>query len=232
MNLRTWIAAPVLAATLVACGQETQTGNNEIITDIAAALPDNVSIVFENDHVRILRLVLEPAEELPLHEGRPRVIYSLSDYALDWQEGGEELGRREWREGDVHVHGEGVHSARNSGEAPARFIVFERLDSPLPSAPSEEHASQLPVGARALLEDDDFAVLEVELQPGEAQEPHPGRWRAIYSLTDYTIEWREGDRVETRAWRAGDAHWHAPAAHSASNTGETPARWIVVGLKN
>lgn len=233
-----WIAVVFLLPLAVAsCGQEpdTQEASRKAeapVADIAAKHSDTVKVAFQNEYIRVLRFDIEPNESLPPHTGRHRVIYSLTDYELDWMEGGEALGRRTWNEGDVHVHDAAIHEARNTGDTIASFLVFERLDSPLPSAPMHEDGSELPAGARSLLTNADFQVLEIELKPGDRQELHLGGWRAIYSLSDYTIEWREGDEVEQKSWSAGDAHWHAPAQHAAANTGDAVARWLVVGFKN
>jgi hypothetical protein len=201
------------------------------VGDIVASAPEYVSVAFENEYIRVLRFDLPPGAALPPHEGAARAIYSLGDYELEWTEGDEPPVTRSWSEGDVHVHEAGVHSARNSGATAADFVVFERLAATLPTTDRVEGAPDLPLGARSLLDGDGFEILEVELQPGETQEMHPGGWRAIYSLSDYTIEWREGGEVGERSWSAGDAHWHEPGPHAASNVGETPARWIVVALE-
>lgn len=233
-----WIA-PVcmLAMAIASCGRQpaTQEAADEArapIEDIAAAQPEDAKVAFQNDYCRVLRFDLEPNEALPPHLGRPRVVYSLTDYELDWSEGGKALGRRSWNKGDVHVHDATVHAIRNTGSTKASFLVFERLESPLPAASMHHDSSELPTGARSLLSDTDFHVLQVELQPGDAQELHEGGWRAIYSLTDYTIEWREDGDVEQKSWSAGDVHWHQPAQHAATNTGETQARWLVVGFRS
>lgn len=202
------------------------------IADIAAKYSDKGKVVFQNEHLRVLRFDLDPNDELPPHEGHRRVVYSLSDYELDWATDSEAPSHPSWNTGDIHGHDADIHALKNTGETTASFLVFERLDSPLPSAPMHEEGSELPTGAKTLLDNADFHVLEVELQPGDEQAMHHGGWRAIYALSDYTIEWHEGDRVEQKSWSAGDVHWHEPAPHAAINTGDTRARWLVVGLKN
>jgi hypothetical protein len=232
-------AVPALVVFLAGCGQAADSPPAEAgseamaeaagpVEDIAASRPDVVDVAFQNEFVRVLRFDLPPDAALPPHQGRQRVIYALTDYEVEWMEGEEPATRRSWSAGEVHRHGPGVHAVRNVGGTTASFVVFERLDSPLPEPSDHRHADQVPTGVRALLEDPALQVLEVELQPGEAQAMHPGGWRAIYSLTGYTIEWREGDEVGNRTWSAGDAHWHEPGPHAAENVGETTARWVIV----
>jgi quercetin dioxygenase-like cupin family protein len=238
MKRRLLTTAILTPLALASCGQEPGTPETAVessaaapLQDIAAGQPDQVTVAFENDYLRVMRFDLDPNEALPPHRGKRRVVYSLTDYELDWTEEGQPSGRRSWTAGDVHAHSAGIHAVENTGDTTASFLVFERLDAPLPSASMHEDDAELPAGARSLLSNADFHVLEVALQPGDSQEPHAGGWRAIYSLTDYSIEWREGDEVEQKSWNAGDVHWHEPSQHAAGNTGTTPARWLVVGLK-
>lgn len=203
-----------------------------VIADIAAARPDAVTTALRNDYVRVLRFDLAPGEALPGHRGGRRVVYALNDYQVAWTENGDALGQGRWSEGDVHVHGPGVHAIENTGENTASFVIVERLDAALPEAPVPTGAEALPAGARGLHAGEHFGVLNVELAPGEAQQDHPGGWRAIYALTGSTIEWRQDGNVSERSWRAGQAHWHAPGIHAAANTGETTARWLVVEIRD
>jgi len=232
-------ALAAVSLALAACGQGAdmpREGADEVgsaeaagsVADIVAANPEAVRIALENDYVRVLRFDLEPEASLPPHEGGRRVIYAVTDYEIEWTEAGMEATQRSWKRGDVHPHEAGIHSVRNGGTTTASFVVFERLEAPLPAAEDQAETASLPTGTRSLLEEPGIEVLEVELQPGDAQEMHPGGWRSIYALTDYTIEWREGDEVSERMWSAGDAHWHEPGPHAASNVGDTAARWIVV----
>lgn len=211
----------------------TEGGADAVIEDIAVAHPDEVRVAFENEYVRVLRFDVPAGAALPAHEGRRRVVYALGDYELEWAEDDEAPQRRGWTEGDVHVHDAGVHALRNVGTTTASFVVFERLDTALPAAAGESHSpADLPNGARLLLTEPDLQVLEVELAPGDGQTTHPGGWRVIYSLTDYTIEWEEGDEIGEPTWSAGDAHWHEPGPHRAENVGDSTARWVIVTFES
>lgn len=247
MKLPLTASIVLLAASIAACGQQSETREAATeaeapaateapaegpIEDIAAARPDVVSVAFENEYVRVLRFDLEPNEALPPHSGARRVVYALSDYEVDWMEGGEDIGRRAWEAGAVHAHDAGVHAIENTGATTASFVVFERSDRPLPSTPAAGDDAGLPEGARALLSAADLEVLEITLEPGEGQSVHDGGWRAIYSLGDYTIEWQEGDELTETSWSAGDVHWHEPGPHAATNAGDSVAQWLVVGFRN
>jgi len=79
--------------------------------------------LFSNLYVEAYRITLAPGEALPLHAGKQRIIYSLSDYTIRWTEGGETTTKR-WREGGVHHHEALEHGAENTGNDTARFVIF------------------------------------------------------------------------------------------------------------
>ena len=71
-----------------------------VVTRTAMALPDasdsdlshdasqldseHSKILFENDHVRVIEVTLDKGESQPKHDGLNRLIYSLSDYQLEY----------------------------------------------------------------------------------------------------------------------------------------------------
>lgn len=228
---------------VVACGGQTdeappaETVSEAPIADIASAARDQVSVELENEWVRALRIKLEPGAQLPRHFGGDRVVYSLSDYTIEWVEGDEAPTEKSWIEGEAHWHANGPHAVRNTGSSAAEFLVVERLDAELPAEaqtegdPSEE--SSQPEHGRMLLENEAVRVAEVTLEPGESTGLHRGGVRVVYALSDYVIRWTEGDAdpVEV-SWSEGQAHWHQPAEHAVENTGDLPARYLVVTFLN
>ena len=95
----------------------------EPVADIAAAAPDHVSVVLENEWTRVMRFTLEPGSELPRHDGSDRAIYALSDYTIEWTEGDEAPMEKSWTAGQAHWHTGGPHAARNNGSSVAQFLV-------------------------------------------------------------------------------------------------------------
>jgi len=202
-----------------------------IPADIVSVAQEKVSVVLENDWVRALLFDMEAGSELPLHQGSDRVVYSLSDYTLEWTEGDAPAVEKTWAAGQAHWHAAGPHAARNAGAGAARFLVVERSAAPLPAEEEAESVPAAPEHGQVLLENEAVRVVEVVLEPGESTTRHPGGNRLIYSLSDYTIRWTEGDaQAGERSWSEGEAHWHGPAAHEAENTGETAARYLVMTL--
>jgi len=205
----------------------------EPVADIAAVAPEEVSVVLENDWARVMRFTLQPASELPRHDASGRAIYALSDYTIEWAGGDEAPTERSWTAGQIHWHAGGPHAVRNTGSSVAEFLVIERMGSELPAegqtADTAQTGPTVPEHGQTLLENEVMTVTEVSLGPGESTKAHLGGYRVVYALSDYTIQWTEGDAdpVEV-SWSEGQSHWHEPAEHVADNTGDTPARYLVV----
>jgi quercetin dioxygenase-like cupin family protein len=192
--------------------------------------------LLENEQVRVTRVSVPPGGSMQPHDGGQRAIYALADNDINWRPYGAAAERKRWPAGTVHFHDAGRHSLANVGSTPAEFVVFERLTAPLPTAATnqgKDTTASTPEQGTLMSENPSFRVMQITLKPGEAQPVHDGSARVVYSLTDYEIEWQEGDAApEPRQWRAGQAHWHAPGKHAARNIGKTDARWLIVALKD
>jgi quercetin dioxygenase-like cupin family protein len=193
-------------------------------------------VIFENDYSRVVKVSLAPGEELASHEGEARLIYSLSDYSIDWEEKNQNLGTKSWKKGAVHFHEAGQHSAKNNGSSQAEWLAFSRKSTELPDC--SDNSLENDVNAVAsdfaslLFDNDNFRLTEVALPQGEKIPMHSGINRLIYSLTDYQILYdsnKEGKAEKT--FKTGEAHWHEACQHALENTGQGEARFLVVAYK-
>jgi quercetin dioxygenase-like cupin family protein len=192
--------------------------------------------VFENEYAKVVEITLQPGEQQAEHEGGERLVYSLSDYTIDWLEKGQNKSTQTWNKGDIHVHTAGVHSARNIGSSTAHWILFTRKTNLLPSC--EEQSLETDVNlvssshANRLYDDERFRVTEVTLEPGEAIQMHDGINRIIYSLSDYTIYYTSNtEGTSENSFTKGDVHWHAGCRHALENSGNTVANYLVISYK-
>ena len=224
----------LFAANVTSCSHipETDHGSNAD-KNIATKLPHKAHTLFQNEYVRVKRMDLDPGETLPEHSGRARIVYSLTDYDLEWSENGKSANRKSWKQGDIHAHGFDSHAAKNVGKTKASFVIFERLAKDMTTHidHTATHAHKQQVGSKVLLNNANYKVVEIELSPRERQEVHDGGRRVIYSLTDYQLEWFENGKTVQTLWKSGDVHWHGQVQHSAKNSGKTKANWLVVTLK-
>lgn len=196
----------------------------------------NPIVLFENDYAKVVKASLEPGEAQPSHEGENRVIYALSDYAVDWEEQGEKLGTKTWKKGDVHYHDAGSHAAINNGTTKAEWLVFSKKNAELPKCDENTMANDVvsvaPEFSETLFENDDFIVTKVNLAVGQSIPMHSGINRIIYSLTDYNLNY-ESDKEGSvdKKFNKGYIHWHETCQHALKNNGDTEAQFLVVSYK-
>lgn len=75
-------------------------------------------------------------------------------------------------------------------------------------------------------------VERITLAPGEELPTHAGKWRIVYSLSDYTIAWTEDGKTKRKSWRQGDVHAHEALDHGMKNVGNTIAEVLIVARKD
>jgi len=215
---------------------DTTPADPEPANDLAGLDSEYAETPHETAYAHVHRVNLPAGEEIAPHEGGPRVIYSLSDYTLQFETDGTAT-ERTVESGTVHDHEGGVHSVANTGDQPASFIAFERIDGPLPEAsPTVEtlDAVSLPNGAthEVMLTNDRVTVHRIALEPGTSLPSHYGHPRVVYALSDYTVTFIDPDSDERteRSFSAGDVHDHGPGMHAVENTGDQRAEYLVVAF--
>ncbi len=220
-----------------ACGSETQSESSDQTTEeeVTQKLIEPVEI-FSNNYARVVKVSLAPGEELAAHEGEARVIYSLSDYSIEWEEQGQDLGTKSWKSGEVHYHEAGRHSAKNNGSSKAEWLAFVRKNDELPdcsdySLDNDVNAVASDV-ASMLFDNEEFRITEVTLPQGAQIPMHSGKNRLIYSLSDYQILYESDKEGKTeKTFNSGDAHWHEACEHGLENNGQSEARFLVIAYK-
>lgn len=195
----------------------------------------SLSTVFENDYTAVVTVTLEPGEKQKLHAGNERVIYSLNNYTINWEENGEDLGEKKWKKGDVHFHSSSKHKAINTGKETAEWLVFSKkaeAPSPCKNGLEDDITIVRPDITTTLLDNDQFKVVKVTLPAGDSIPKHSGTNRIIYSLSNYSIEYTSDQQdVTLKNFKPNDTHWHNDCFHTLKNTGETSAEMLVVSFK-
>jgi quercetin dioxygenase-like cupin family protein len=235
MKKPTRIALTIMAgmALLTACQQ---TGSTDSQAADQPAAQGSRKAIFENEYAAVMRVILQPGEELPRHEGPPRLIYSLSDYTIQWKGGDAEPIEKTWKAGDVHFHESGELSVKNIGNQPAEWMAFVRLGEQLPQADEAalEHdaASLHSEYANVLIDNALFRMMEVRLPAGQKLPMHAGVNRMVYSLSDYALLCEStAEGTTEKPFKTGDIQWCEPDHHAMSNQGETQAHFLVVAYK-
>jgi quercetin dioxygenase-like cupin family protein len=225
----------LLALTFFACqnppaDQQTTPASEQTEHEIATTL-------FENEYTRVRKITLNAGEEQPTHDGKARLVYSMNDYTISWQEGGIDKGTKVWQTGDLHFHRPGKHSARNIGNQTAMWLVFERIADDLPPCGDMDVESDIASleedVSGHVMENEWFKVERVSIEPGVVVPEHEGINRVIYSLSDYTIFYEsDTDEGQNHTFSSGDIHWHEACNHSLKNIGETTAEFLVIAYKS
>ena len=234
---RNIIVLSIIALVLSSCGNEKKKeSKSSDIEQEQTGKEATPEIVFENEFAKVLKFTLAPNEFLSTHEGEERVIYSLSDYSLNWEEKGENIGTQSRNKGDVHFHEAGKHAAKNNGTTTAEWIVFTKKSENLPDCDEKNKENDVnavsPDFSKVLLDNKNFKITKVLLPKGKKTPMHSGVNRIIYSLSDYQIKYDTDKGSEgERQMKTGDVHWHEACQHALENTGETDAEYLVVSFK-
>jgi hypothetical protein len=237
LNLRVLAMCGVMLLILSSCKNEKKTESNEPVSqEEPKAKMGERDVMFENDYAKVSKITLAPGESQQTHEGESRVIYALTDYSIDWEEQGENLGTKTWKTGDVHFHEAGEHAATNNGNTSAEWLVFAKKNADLPdcgeNTVDNDVSAVAPNFASVLLDNADFKFTEITLQTGESIPMHSGINRIIYSLSDYELAYESDAKGKlNKQFATGDIHWHEACQHALKNSGETEAKFLVIGFK-
>ncbi len=97
--------------------------------DVYTVASDRSSVLLENEHIKITKVSLPSGETIPEHSGINRIIYSLSDYTIDYTSDKEgEMNNKTSAKGEAHWHEACQHSLKNAGETAAEFLVLAMKD--------------------------------------------------------------------------------------------------------
>jgi quercetin dioxygenase-like cupin family protein len=231
------VAVSLILLLCFSCGNEKKkTAEDEATKEVPEMTEATPEVVFENDYSKVSKITLAQGEYLPTHEGENRIIYSLTDYTIDWEENGENLGSKSWKKGDVHFHEAGTHAASNNSSAVAEWLVFTKKTTELPDCEENTLDNDVitvaPDFAEVRFENGIFKVTEVTLPKGEKIAPHSGVNRIVYSLSDYSLLYNSDEEgEEDNTFKVGDIHWHSACMHSLENSGETDANYLVISYK-
>ncbi len=215
----------VLALLLSGCGAEE--AEVAVVEDIAQAAPGNVDVLLDNDHLTVMKFTVPPQEELPMHQGRARIVYSLNDYRLQYLVPDYPAELRMHRQGEGHWHNSGVHGVKNVGATTAEYLVVTaKGPNPTPGV-SSNLVELVPDKARVAFAHQNAQVIEVSLEPGDKLPPHEAAARAVYSSTDAKLRFIAGEEETESEWKAGSVHYHEGGEHAVENVSEQPVKYVV-----
>ena len=101
-----------------------EVGADALSQDASAVDTMHADVVYENDHVRLMKVSLPAGESQPMHQGANRLLYALSSYEIAYASDQTDTVRTSFEAGEAHWHGADEHAVENVGTTPAEFLVF------------------------------------------------------------------------------------------------------------
>ncbi len=217
---------------------------------VPVALTDDPyhSLLFENDHARVLEVAIPPQKTTLLHKhDYDFVAVELTDIDFEFALRGFSLITWQNRLGDVRfTHGPTTHQMRNpEGFGTYRNITVEiRKDSKQPnrypyteSSVADYDALPLPLepGKSYVvgLDRDTVVMRGIQILPGESQSVNAGKGPLlIVAITDLELSAvAAGEKKELEMDR-GEVQWDpAEFRHKLTNPGRSPARFVALEFK-
>ncbi|WMN12878.1 hypothetical protein QYS49_34895 [Marivirga salinae] len=229
------ILIPFLAVFLFNCdgkktekASEVETLDEEVpeeeVVDVMEEKGDEVEeVLIDNEYIKAIKVNLKPGEELPWHKGKERVMYPLNDFQVKLKSltDDDEAKERLFQKGVPNWFQENIHSVKNIGNTPAKYLIVMRKQKSFPEGKMYE-VSELKtadgVNVVSLFDNASVRVSRVKLEVGKETSVHKGIYRLTYPLTDYSVVYdKENQTKETRNIFKGVAHWHLPSSHSIKN---------------
>jgi quercetin dioxygenase-like cupin family protein len=207
------------------------------------AQDSSVQKVFENDRVRISRVVLSKGSALPTDNTLDAVTIQLEDGDTTFYSPLQVAKRDQTKSGQVHYFVAGSQrSIRTDGKKPLAFVQIQFLHAPGKYSASEVQPSHYcdPGSPKACVTEqylfctDRFCGESVVLDPGAISNQHTHATDHIVVATS-NFEWREeipGKAGTVQAFKTGQALYvPAGVTHRLVNTGSAPARMFTIQYK-
>lgn len=100
-----------------------QAGNSDDGPGLIEVAPSHARELFNNEFFIVQHVKLEPGQNIARHTGGPRLIYSLRDYTIRYQDVGEPQ-EETFKMGECHWHETGSHELKSVGSETAEFLVI------------------------------------------------------------------------------------------------------------
>jgi len=191
--------------------------------------------IYQNNWVRVRRVIHRPGETAPMHEHKQRVSVYLTDAVVrltapdgKFQDSHYTPGMVKWGEPTKHI-------LTNIGTTPVEVIEVEFL-GPRPSTPQAymgDPLKQDPKHFKLEFVNDRVRVLRYTLGPRETSAMHDHLDRIAVRLTDFhsRATFSDGSKKESTA-KAREAIYSPSTRHSVENLGDTTYEAISIEFKS
>jgi hypothetical protein len=203
--------------------------------DVVQLAPDQVKVVVENDHVRVLHFNEPGHSNLPMHSHPAYVTVGFTtDHSKYTFPDGKTSDQR--TKADDVTYSEGVtHAYENLSDGASESVMVE-LKQPGAAATAKTTLDPVkldPKHYEVVINNDQVRVLRAKYGPHEksVMHEHPASVAVFMSdgHTKFTLQ--DGTSQDING-KAHDATWSDAGKHLPENVGDTPLEVIVIELKN
>lgn len=190
--------------------------------------------IYQNEWVRVRRVMHQPGETAPMHEHKQRVSVYLTDAVVRLTAPDGKYQDPHYTPGLVKWGEPTKHTLTNVGKTPVEVIEVEFL-GPRPSTPQAytgDPLKQDPKHFKLEFENDRVRVLRYTLGPHETSAMHDHLDHIAVRLSDFHFRttYADGSKKEFTT-KAGEAYYSPSARHSVENLGDTTYESISIEFK-
>lgn len=196
--------------------------------------PRHYTIAFENDVVRVLRVVYPPGERSEMHEHPPNVTVFLTDAQFRVTYPGGEVSDPRINGGSVGWGAGTIHEPRNVGTQSVRVMIVEFVNLEISEGVRQRISQPEPIDlgpgmtGHALVDNELVAVRRVSFNPDANREFHANEDRDLLLLPRLGRLTLEMDG-QTRVLESGEVQWvSAGTTHTERNDSDESTEWIAL----
>ncbi|MGE5207130.1 MAG: hypothetical protein ACM3PW_16085 [Chlamydiota bacterium] len=197
-------------------------------------------LVLQNRYTRVFQVELPPHASTKLHLHQHNYLFvTIGPALIENEVQGKPPAKMKLLDGETELApGPFAHVIKNLGNTPFRNVTIEILRPPSPTAQSQppERGLSLDSGLaiQTLYDTAQVRVLEYQLNPGVHVDVQEDKWpHLLVAVSDLKLrDQRKGGRGADFNQKPGDVSWSQGGhAHTFTNLGLQPARWIDVEFK-
>jgi quercetin dioxygenase-like cupin family protein len=190
--------------------------------------------IYQNDWVRVRRVMHQPGETAPMHEHKQRVSVYLTDAVVRLTAPDGKIQENHYTPGLVKWGEPAKHTLTNVGKTPVEVIEVEFLGARPATAQAYtgDPLKQDPKHFKLEFENARVRVLRYTLGPRETSAMHDHLDRIVVRLSDFhsRATYPDGSKKESTA-KAGEAIYSPSTRHSVENLGDTTYEAISIEFK-
>lgn len=198
-----------------------------------------IQTTIDNDHVKVLNVVVQPHEKTRLHEhkvNRVMIYMTAGKQNLNYEDGRKvvldfKAGEPKWSAAG------GKHVAEIVSAKPVSIVEVELKKPAGGGAVPSSDLDPVKIDKKHYkveMENDQVRVVRVKIGAHESTPMHEHSLnRVVVYLTDQNFRvTTPDDKVETPRHKAGEASWGGPGKHKEENLSDKPFEVLVVELKS